>query len=495
MSWEARAQEICLNAMAFINGRYVEAYNNAVFDRRSPIDGNYLESIASCSVKDIDRAVIAARESFDDGRWRYMKPEKRKDVLFRFADLIQQHKENLALLDTISMGKPINECLNNDIPLAVKCIKWFAECIDKMYDECVPPQQNVIGTITREPLGVVGAITPWNYPMENVAWKIGPSLAAGDSLVLKPAEQSSFSAIYLGELALEAGIPDGVFNIVPGLGEIAGKALALHNNVDGIFFTGSTEVGKQIFQYSGQSNMKRVALECGGKSAFIVLDDCTDLRNAASVLAKNIFSNQGQTCTAPSRLIVVNSIREKLIEYLLQMVPHYEPKNPLDGKTTVGAMVSHEHLERVKKYITLGEREGAKLLTGGKAVFPVDGGAYFTPTIFDQVDNTMRIAQDEIFGPVLSIISVKNTAEAIEKANESRYGLAAAVWSENIDNAHQVAKQLRVGLVHINSYGNDDITAPFGGYKQSGSGSKDKSLYALDDYVETKTTWLQLRSI
>jgi acyl-CoA reductase-like NAD-dependent aldehyde dehydrogenase len=299
----------------------------------------------------------------------------------------------------------------------------------------------------------------------------------------------------LGQLAIEAGIPHGIFNIIPGKGEITGKALALHHDVDGIFFTGSTEVGKLMLQYSGLSNMKRVSLECGGKSPFIVLDGCSYLKEAASTLAQCIFLNQGQTCSAPSRLIVTESVRDELIDYLMQTVSIHQPGNPLDEQTMVGAMVSHEHLKTVSSYVESGLNEGAKLLTGGKNVQTVQGGAYFTPTIFDQVQNNMKIAQEEIFGPVLSIITVKAATVAIKIANESNYGLAAAVWTYNIDIAHQVAREMRAGSVHINSFGNDDITAAFGGYKQSGNGSKDKSLHAIDDYMELKTTWCQLHSI
>ncbi len=493
--WSLVADELCANGKIFVNGRYINAHNGAIFVKQSPVDGRNLTGISYSSEVDVNNAVCVARSAFEDGRWSKRLPTERKEILLKLAELIDEHKEKLAILDTLSMGKPIRDCLNNDIPLAVTCIKWYAESIDKIYDECVPSRPDVLGTITREPLGVVGAITPWNYPMENVAWKIAPALAAGNSLVLKPAEQASLSAIYLGQLAVEAGIPDGIFNVIPGIGEVTGKALAVHKDVDAIFFTGSTEVGKLIMQYAGQSNMKRVALECGGKSAFVVLKDCVHLDDAARVLAQNIFSNQGQTCTAPSRLIVEEDVHDEFIDNLMQYVPVYQPGNPLDEKTNVGAMVSRSHLHKVLEYVEIGQNEGAKLLTGGQEAYPVEGGAYFEPTIFDQVKNDMRIAQEEIFGPVLSIISVKSVAEAIKKANESSYGLAAAVWCENLSMAHQVARKIRAGLVHINSYGDDDITAAFGGYKQSGNGTKDKSLHALDEYVEFKTTWIRLNSL
>ena len=493
--WSLKAKTLSPINQAFVDGQYIDAHNGETFTRRSPVDGRDLPPIASCSEEDINDAVGAARDAFEDGRWQRLVPIKRKEILLKFSDIIQEHADELAILDTLCMGKPIRDCLNNDIPLAIRCIKWYAEAVDKIYDECVPSQPDVLGTITREPLGVVGAITPWNYPMENVAWKIGPALAAGNSLILKPAEQSSLSAIYLGQLAVKAGIPPGVLNILPGIGEVTGKALALHKDVDGISFTGSTDVGQQIMQYSGQSNMKRVALECGGKSAFIVLRDCAHLKVAADVLARNIFSNQGQTCSAPARLIVEESVHDEMIENLVQAIPDYQPGNPLVEKTTIGAMVSHEHLHKVLEFIGIGQEEGAKLIAGGNEAFPVEGGAYLTPTIFDRVGNDMRVAREEIFGPVLSIITVKDAVEAIEKANDSDYGLAAAVWSDDINTAHQVAREIRAGFVHVNGYGNDDMTAPFGGYKRSGSGSKDKSLHSIDDYTELKTTWFQLRPL
>ncbi len=478
---------------AFVGGTYVESTGDAVVQRRSPVDGRELPGIRSCTPGDVDKAVQAARRAFEAKDWRGKTADEKKKILFRFTDLLQKHSAELALRDVLSMGKPIRDCLNNDIPLAIQCIRWYAEAMDKMYDACAPPHPGAIATITREPIGVVAGITPWNFPMENVAWKIGPALAAGNSLILKPAEQATFSALFLGKLAQEAGIPDGVLNILPGRGDVTGKALALHPDVDGVFFTGSTATGKDILTYAGRSNMKRVAIESGGKSAFLILKDCRHLDEAAQALAKNIFFNQGQICSAPSRLIVESSVQQEVLEKLLRLIPAYQPSNPLEEATTSGAMVDHPHLEGVLGYISAGRKEGGRLLVGGDRVEPVKGGAYMTPAIFTGVKNDMRIAREEIFGPVLSVLTVKDEQGAVETSNASPFGLAAAVWCDDINRAHRVARALRAGTIHINCYGEDDITAPFGGFKQSGNGHKEKSLDALDAYSEKKTTWLKLR--
>ncbi len=481
-------------AFAFWGGTYVKSSGDEVVARRSPVDGRALPEIRSCSPGDIEKAVQAARRAFESKIWRDKTADEKKEILFKFADLIQAHSRELAFRDTLSMGKPIRDCLTNDIPLAVKCIRWYAEAMDKLYGECAPPRPESIATITREPIGVVAGITPWNFPMENVAWKIGPALAAGNSLILKPAEQATFSALFLGRLAREAGIPEGVLSILPGRGEVTGKCLALHPEVDGVFFTGSNSVGKEILIDAGQSNMKRVSLECGGKSAFIILKECGDLDAAARAVAKNMFFNQGQICSAPSRLIVETGVREEVLRRLLSLIPAYQPADPLDETTTSGAMVDHSQLEKVLGYVSLGRKEGASLLAGGESVEPVPGGAYMTPAIFSDVKNDMRIAQEEIFGPVLSVISAKDEREAVEMANASLFGLAAAVWCDDINRAHRVARDLRVGTVHMNCYGEDDLTAPFGGFKQSGNGGKEKSLDAIDAYSEKKTTWLKLKA-
>ena len=490
IDWTAKAQSINPETRAFINGEYVEAEGKKTFEHKSPIDGRFLPSISDCSARDIDNAVAIAKSTFEAGLWHEKPISERKEILFKFAKLIEEKSEELALLDCLSMGKAIDALYNNDVPLAVGCYRWFAEAMDKLYDECVPPRANVVGTITREPLGVVGCISPWNYPVENVAWKLGPALAAGNSVVLKPAEQCSYSAILLGALSLEAGIPKGVLNIVPGRGEITGAALALHNDVDGVFFTGSTSVGKKILEYSGQSNMKRVCLETGGKSPFVVLADYSDLPHAAKTLAHCIFYNQGQTCSAPSRLVIEESIHDEFLALLEKEAPIHTPQNPLLNETKVGALVSLEQLATVERYVKSGIDEGAHLHLGGERLHPVKDGAYYAPTIFTEVKSSMTIAQEEIFGPVLSVLKAKDVDDAITLANDSVYGLSAGIWTNNINLAHHVARKLRAGTVHINNFGGGDMSSPFGGYKQSGNGGKDKSLHALDDYSECKTTWL-----
>jgi 4-guanidinobutyraldehyde dehydrogenase / NAD-dependent aldehyde dehydrogenase len=447
--------------------------------------------VSSGDTEDINRAVSAARAAFRKGVWSNLAPNQRQKTLKRFAELIRQYGEELALLDTLDMGKPISVALNVDIPSSARCIEWYAEAIDKIYDEVAPTGPGSLALVTREPMGVVGAIVPWNYPLLMAAWKIGPVLAAGNSLVLKPSEKSPLSAIRLAQLAVEAGIPDGVFNVVPGLGQTAGKALALHMDVDCIAFTGSTATGRNIMQYAGQSNMKRVSLECGGKSPNIVLADCPDLDKAATAAAYAIFDNQGEVCSAGSRLLVQDSVKDQVLEKIRSVGKGLAPGDPLDPATRLGAIVDDIQLKRVLGYIDVGRKDGANVFLGGRRVREDSGGYFIEPTVFDGVRPGMTIAREEIFGPVLSTITFKNVDEAIEIANDVIYGLVAAVWTRDITVAHRTAKALRAGTVFINCYDADDITVPFGGFKQSGIG-RDKSLHALEKYTELKTTWLDL---
>jgi acyl-CoA reductase-like NAD-dependent aldehyde dehydrogenase len=365
--------------------------------------------------------------------------------------------------------------------------------VDKVYDEIAPTGSNALALITREAVGVVGVIVPWNYPMIMAAWKIAPALAAGNSVVLKPSEKSPLTALRLADLALAAGIPPGVFNVVPGYGPEAGSPLALHMDVDCIAFTGSTPVGKKIHVMAGQSNLKRAWTELGGKSPNIVFADCPDLDRAVEAAVGSIFFNQGESCNAPSRLFVEASIKDAFLEKALQLVPNYQPGNPLDKSTVMGAIVDQVQLDNVMRYIGLGNSEGAKLLAGGSLATPVQGGCYVQPTIFDGVTPEMTIAREEIFGPVLSVLSFTDAADVVKQANASVYGLQAAVWTRDINKAHGVARALRAGTVHVNSYDEDDITVPFGGFKQSGVG-RDKSMHAFDKYTEMKTTWIRIDS-
>lgn len=489
--WHERARALSPNGHAFIDGRYVAAASGATFDCLSPIDGRSLAQVASTDAADVDLAVAAARRAFESGVWVRQSPRERKRVLLRFAELILEHGEELALLETLDMGKPIADSLAVDIPATARCIAWYAEAIDKIYDEIAPTSHEALALITREPVGVVGAIVPWNFPLIMAAWKIGPALAAGNSFILKPSEKSPLTAIRIAELATRAGIPDGVFNVLPGFGQTAGQALALHMDVDCIGFTGSTRTGKLMLQYSGQSNMKRVWLECGGKSPNIILADCPDLDRAAATAAAAIFFNQGEMCSAGSRLIVEESVRDAVLERVVDAGRRMPPGDPLDAATRLGAIVDRTQLETVLGYIGSGRDEGAKVLLGGRQVRRETGGCYVEPTVFADVDPRMKIAREEIFGPVLAAITAGDADEAVKIGNSGVYGLAAAVWTRDISRAHRIARALRSGMVYVNCYDADDITVPFGGFKQSGMG-RDKSLHAFDKYTELKTTWIDL---
>jgi 4-guanidinobutyraldehyde dehydrogenase/NAD-dependent aldehyde dehydrogenase len=412
-------------------------------------------------------------------------------VLVRFGELILEHARELALLETLDMGKPIADSTRIDIPAAARCITWFGEAIDKIYDEVAPTGHETLALVTREPVGVVGAVVPWNFPLLMASWKLGPALAAGNSVVLKPSEKSPLTAIRVAELGSEAGLPDGVLNVLPGFGQAAGKALALHPDVDCIAFTGSTATGRLMLQYAAQSNLKRVWLECGGKSPNIIMADCPDLDRAARAAALGIFFNQGEMCSAGSRLVVQDGVHDQVLEKIVEIARTMQPGDPLDPRTTQGAIVDRSQLDTVLRYIESGRREGAQLVIGGNRARETSGGYYVEPTVFDAVAPRMTIAREEIFGPVLAAFRFKTVEEAVNIANDAVYGLVAAVWTRDITTAHRVARALRAGTVYVNCYDADDITVPFGGVKQSGNG-RDKSLHAFDKYVDLKTTWIDL---
>ncbi|MDR6178725.1 4-guanidinobutyraldehyde dehydrogenase/NAD-dependent aldehyde dehydrogenase [Pseudomonas sp. SORGH_AS 211] len=489
--WEQRAQALTVEARAFIDGTYRDALGGATFDDLSPVDGRHLARVASCMAEDAELAVRVARASFARGDWAHRAPAQRKRVLIAFAELLLAHAEELALLETLDMGKPISDSLAIDVPAAANALRWSAEAIDKVYDEVAPTPRDQLGLVTREPVGVVAAIVPWNFPLMMACWKLGPALATGNSVILKPSEKSPLTAIRIAALALEAGIPAGVFNVLPGYGHTVGQALALHPDVDTLVFTGSTRIAKQLLVYAGESNMKRVWLEAGGKSPNIVFADAPDLAAAAEAAAAAIAFNQGEVCIAGSRLLVERSIKERFLALVAEALQAWAPGHALNPDTRVGALVDEGHLRTVLGFIEAGRAEGARLVSGGERALGETGGSYVTPTIFEGVDNAMRIAREEIFGPVLAVIDFDGEEEALRIANDTPYGLAAAVWTRDLSRAHRVARALRAGSVWVNQYDGGDMTAPFGGFKQSGNG-RDKSLHAFDKYTELKATWIKL---
>jgi len=488
--WNSDAAGLEIEGRAFINGRYQAALAGETRTTMSPANGQKLADVANCGIEDADRAVVVARAAFESGVWASMAPADRKMVLVRWSELIEDHADEIALLECLDVGKPIADTTGVDVPAAIRTIRWSGEAIDKVYDQISPAPVDCLALIQRLPLGVVAAIVPWNFPLSTTAWKLAPSLATGNSVILKPASNTPLSALRIAGLASEAGLPDGVLHVLPGPGGSLGRHLALHNDIDGLTFTGSTEVGKQLMQYSGESNLKRTFLELGGKSPNIVFADA-NLEKAATFAAIAVFYNGGQTCTAGTRLIVEETIRERFVEMVVEKSKNWMPGDPLDPATPMGPMIDAAQLQTVAEYIDIGRTEGASLVAGGNQIMVDSGGCYLEPTIFDGVNNNMRIAQEEIFGPVMSVIGFKEAEEAVAIANDSIYGLAGAVWSNDINTAHRVAAAVRVGTMGINNYFGGDITVPFGGFKQSGNG-RDKSIHAFDDYTELKTTWIEL---
>ncbi len=492
--WHQLAAQACqeLETRLFIDGEYVDAVGGGRFASINPATGETIAEVAEARQPDVDRAVAAALAAFRSGVWSRRSPRERMDILYRFAELIDEHAAQLAVLETLDMGKPIRDVLEVDLPSVIETIRFMAESVDKMEGAVTHTPADIMHCVLREPLGVVGAISPWNYPLLMAVWKVAPALAAGNTVVLKPAEQAPLSCLKLAQLFMQAGGPPGVFNVINGAGEVAGRALALHNEVAKITFTGSTEVGKLILQYAGQSNMKRVALECGGKSPQIFAADLPDLDEAVTAACNGIFANMGEVCNAGSRLLVQRDIYDAFIErFVEQGRDAYRPGDPLDPDTNLGPLVTREAQQRVLGLIEQGKAEGATLKFGGDAPQALAAGAYVNPTLFVDVRNDMTIAREEIFGPVASVIPFKDTSDAIAIANDTIYGLAAGIWTRDINTAFRLIKSIEAGVIWVNCFDEGDMTQPFGGYKQSGN-SRDKCFESLVSYTQTKSAWIRL---
>jgi len=481
--YQAIAQDMNLACNAFIDGKFQAAKSRKTFASVNPATGKVIAKVAACDAKDVNLAVKKAREAFNDGRWSRLHPSERKAILIRLAKLMKRNRHELAVLESVDSGKPVRDCQTIDLEETINCLIWHAEATDIIYDQSAPVGEDAMALVVREPVGVVGCVLPWNFPLLMMAWKIAPALAAGNSVVLKPAEQTSLSALRIAELALEAGLPRGVLNVVPGMGPDVGEPMGRHPDIDMLSFTGSTETGRRFLQYSAASNLKKIVLECGGKNPAIVLEDAEDLDLVAEHVVNGAFWNMGENCSASSRLIVHEAVKDKLMKRIIARTRNWKTGDPLDPRHHLGALVDKEHFRKVSAYLKKG-----KILIGGKT----EQGRYVLPTIIDEVKASDKLAREEVFGPVLAVITVRSTDEAIAVANDTEYGLAASVFSANGKQALRAAREIRAGTVTVNCYGEGDITTPFGGYKQSGFGGRDNSLHAHDQYTELKTIWIDL---
>ena len=482
------AKSLKLPTGALIDGQFVAAKGGATFETHNPYTGDLIATLPACEAADVDAAVAAARRAFESGGWADLHPSDRKAVLCRLADLIMAHRQELAVMESLDAGKPVTDCLDLDIPETAKAIRWHGEAQDKLYDQIAPTAPDALALVVREPLGVVGAVLPWNFPLLMMAWKIGPALATGNSVVVKPAEQTSLTALRLAELALEAGVPPGVLNVITGMGPDAGEPLGRHMDVDAITFTGSTEVGRKFLEYAAQSNLKEVCLEMGGKSAAVVLSDAEDIAEIAETQAEAIFWNMGENCTANSRIIAHKDVHDELVAELARQVADWPLGDPLDPATRQGPLVSAEHFAKVSGLVESGKAQGARVVAGGEGA----GGLLFKPTIFADVIPGMDIYEQEIFGPVVGVTRAESDEEAIALANQTQYGLAATLYTSSIAKAHRYARKLRAGTVGVNTYSEGDISTPFGGFKASGFGGRDNGIHAHEQYTELKTIWIDL---
>ncbi|MDZ7920513.1 aldehyde dehydrogenase [Rhodoferax sp.] len=479
------------DGLLLIGGQWQPASDGGRLPVSSPIDGRSLCHLAAAAPADVDLAVRAARRSFESGVWSRMAPSERKKVLNRIADRIEAHHAELAVLGVRDNGTEIAMAWNAEPGSAAATFRYYAECVDKINGEIAPTPDGVLGLVHKEPVGVVAAIVPWNFPLMIGSWKIAPALAAGNSVVLKPSEEASLSLLRLAQLCLDAGLPEGVLNVVTGAGQITGDALAHHMDVDLITFTGSGPVGRQLMRASAQSNLKRVYLELGGKSPNIVFEDAPDLATAAKKSAMAIFRNSGQVCVAGSRLLVQRSVHDAFVEQLQNIAKALRVGDPLDVTTEVGAVSNARQLERNQRMLATAQQQGAQLRCGGNVIEPVPGGSYMRPAVLAGVQAEMEVAQQEVFGPVLAVMPFDDESHAVKLANGTAYGLASGVWTSNLSRAHRMVRAIKAGVVHVNTYGGSDLTVPLGGVRQSGN-AHDKSLHALDKFLELKTAWIQL---
>jgi len=481
--YQAIEKSIDYPTNAFVNGQFQSAKSGDTFATINPATGQLIAHIAACNADDVDHAVTKAREAFDQGHWSKLHPSERKEALIKLAKLIKKNTHELAVLESIDSGKPIRDCATVDLPETIQTIIWHAEAIDKIYDQSAPTGEDALAVIVREAVGVVGCVLPWNFPLMMLAWKIAPALAAGNSVIVKPAEQTSLTTLKIAELAIDAGIPRGVLNVVTGLGPDVGEPLGLHDDVDMVSFTGSTETGRRFLRYSADSNLKKIVLECGGKNPAIVLDDAEELDLVAEHLVNAAFWNMGQNCSAASRLIVQENIKKELLDKMLAHLRDWKTGDPLNPSNYLGSLIDKEHFEKVCAYL-----DNNNIIVGGTTEQP----CYVMPTIVDQVEQNSKLAQEEIFGPILSVITVNSFDEAIAAANNTDYGLTASIFTANGKKAIRAARAIKAGTVTINCYGEGDMSTPFGGYKQSGFGGRDNSIHAHDQYTEIKTIWIDL---